>query len=98
MAVAVQEHLKERGVQTRYIEPGAPWQNAYPESTGSRLRDELLDRELFTSRIEAQVLCEDYQRIHNTERPQSALGYKPPVTFAANYQPATTPNQVPALN
>lgn len=86
MAEAVKTHLRDLDVDTRYIEPGAPWQNGFIESTGSRLRDELLDRELFTTRLEAQVLCERYRRFYNEERPHSALDYQTPVAFAAGLE------------
>ncbi len=60
IARAIRRHLSESGVDTLYIEPGAPWQNAYSESFNSRFRDELLDRELFTSLIEARYVSEEY--------------------------------------
>ena len=65
-------NLQKLDVDTRYIEPGAPCQNGFIESTGSRLRDELLDRELCTTRLEAEVLCEQYRRFYDEERPHSA--------------------------
>jgi transposase InsO family protein len=83
MAEVVKTHLRDLDVDTRYIEPGAPWQNGFIESMGSRLRDELLDRELFTTRLEAQVLCERYRRFYNEE---SALDYQTPVAFAAGLE------------
>ena len=97
MAQAVQKHLKKRGVAIRYIEPGAPWQNSYIESFNSRLCDELLDRELFTSRLEAQVLCDAYRTFHNEEHPHSALGYTPPAVYAASLPPTTPTTHSPIL-
>ena len=96
IARAVKEWLAASGVATLYIEPGAPWQNAYSESFNSRLRDELLDRELFTSLTEAQVLVEEYRRSYNTERPHSALGYQTPAAFriAAQQQLTSSVSQV----
>jgi transposase InsO family protein len=95
VAHAVREYLKSQAVDTRYIEPGAPWQNAYVESFNSKLRDELLDRELFTTTLEAQVLGEQYRNYYNTERPHSALDYQPPAAFAAGH--IDNPNLEPAL-
>jgi transposase InsO family protein len=95
VARAVREYLKSQAVDTRYIEPGAPWQNAYVESFNSKLRDELLDRELFTTTLEAQVLGEQYRNYYNTERPHSALDYQPPAAFAAGH--IDNPNLEPAL-
>ena len=66
------------GSKTAYIEPGSPWENGYCESFNARLRDELLNGEIFYSLKEAQIVIEQWWRHYNTERPQSALGYKPP--------------------
>ncbi len=82
IAEAVKGWLTEAGVGTLYIEPGSPWENGYCESFNSRLRDELLDRELFTSLIEAKVIVEEYRQHYNRRRPHSALGYRTPVEFA----------------
>ena len=68
---------------TSYIDPGAPWQNAFVESFHSRVRDELLNLELFACLAEAQVVIEDWRVDYNTQRPHSALGRKPPAVFAA---------------
>jgi putative transposase len=67
---------------TSYIEPGAPWQNPYVESFGSRLRDELLAVEAFSSLLEARVLVEDWRIEYNIVRPHSALGYLTPTDYA----------------
>lgn len=83
IAKAVRGWLARSGVRTLYIEPGSPWQNAYSESFNSRFRDELLDRELFTSEAEAQLLTEQYRVEYNHVRPHSALGYLTPAEFAA---------------
>jgi len=69
-------------VKTLFIEPGSPWENGYVESFNSRLRDELLDREIFTTLLEARVLIENWKRTYNTVRPHSSLGYKPPAPEA----------------
>lgn len=83
VAAALKEWLALSGVKTLYIEPGAPWENAYSETFISRLRDELLDRELFVNLKEAQVLLEDYREHYNHHRPHGALGYLTPAEFAA---------------
>jgi putative transposase len=83
IAAAVKEWLAVSGVKTLYIEPGSPWENAYSETFISRLRDELLDRELFVNLKEAQVLLEDYRDHYNHHRPHGALGYLTPAEFAA---------------
>ena len=83
IAHAIRRWLEEAGVATLYIEPGAPWENAYCESFNSRLRDELLDRELFGSLQEAKVLAEDYRLEYNHHRPHSSLDYLTPAAFAA---------------
>jgi transposase InsO family protein len=82
IARAVREWLASERIATLYIEPGSPWQNAYSESFNSRFRDEFLDRELFDSLTEAQVLGGGYRREHNERRPHSALGYRTPREFA----------------
>jgi putative transposase len=71
-----------------YIEPGSPWQNPYVESFGSRIRDELLAVELFSSLAEAQVLVEDWRRDYNHHRPHSALGMMTPIAFSVGYRTA----------
>jgi len=93
IAEAIRTWLKNVGVDTLYIEPGAPWQNAYSESFNTRLRDELLDMETFTTLLEARVLTDDYKLAYNHSRPHSALDYLTPAAFAASCQPAA--NTVP---
>jgi transposase InsO family protein len=83
IAGAVKEWVAKSGVGTLYIEPGSPWENAYSESFNSRLTDEVLDREVFSSLPEAQVLLAEYRRQYNEERPHSSLGYVAPAVFAA---------------
>ena len=81
-ANALRDWCRFTGAGTSYIEPGAPWQNPYVESFGSRLRDELLTVEAFSSLLEAQVLVEDWRIEYNTLRPHSALGYLTPTDYA----------------
>ena len=83
IAKAVREWLAESGVATLYVEPGSPWENGYCESFNSRLRDELLNREVFMDLREAKVVVEDYRLDYNHRRPHSALGYRTPASFAA---------------
>jgi transposase InsO family protein len=83
IAEAIKGWLAASGVKTLYIEPGAPWENAYSETFISRLRDELLDREVFANLKEAKVLAKDYRDHYNHHRPHGALGYLTPAEFAA---------------
>lgn len=83
VARAVRRWLAASGVGTLYIEPGAPWENAYSETFISRMRDELLDREIFANLKEAQVLAGDYREHYNCRRPHGALSYLTPAEFAA---------------
>lgn len=83
IAQALRSWLQKSGVETLYIEPGSPWENAYSESFNSRLRDECLNREVFESLAEAKVLTEDHRLEYNHRRPHSALGYRTPAAYAA---------------
>ena len=78
VAINVREWLGRIGVKTLYIEPGSPWENGYCESLNSKLRDELLNGEIFTTMREAQVPIENWRRHYNAIRPHSSLGYRPP--------------------
>jgi transposase InsO family protein len=82
IAEAIKCWLATSGVGTLYIEPGAPWENAYSETFISRLRDELLNREVFANLKEAQVLAGDYREHYNHHRPHGSLGYLTPMEFA----------------
>ena len=77
-AKAVRQWLQRVGVQTLFIEPGSPWENGYVESFNGKLRDELLDRELFATLWEVHVLVERWRRHYNQIRPHRALGLRPP--------------------
>jgi len=74
----VREWLKRIGVRTLFIEPGSPWENGYNESFNGKLRDELLNREIFYNLKEAQVMIENWRNEYNTIRPHSSLNYRPP--------------------
>ena len=78
VAKAVQEWITAVGAKTAYIEPGSPWENGYVESFNARLRDELLNGEIFYTLREAQIIIESWRRHYNTIRPHASLGYKPP--------------------
>ncbi|MEO0525558.1 MAG: IS3 family transposase [Pseudomonadota bacterium] len=78
IAKALREWLEYVGVQTLFIEPGSPWENGYNESFNGKLRDELLNGEIFYTLREAQVLIENWRLHYNTIRPHSSLGYQPP--------------------
>lgn len=75
---AVRSWLTEVGVKTLFIEPGSPWENGYIESFNGKLRDELLNREVFETLLEAKTLVEWWKREYNEIRPHSSLGYRPP--------------------
>jgi transposase InsO family protein len=66
------------GAKTAYIERGSPWENGYIESFNARLRDELLEGEIFYSLREARIVIESWRRHYNTLRPHASLRYKPP--------------------
>jgi len=61
-AKAVRYWLHRLNVQTLFIEPGSPWENGYNESFNGKLRDELLNGEIFTTLLEAQVLIENWRQ------------------------------------
>ena len=78
VAKAVQEWIGAVGAKTAYIAPGSPWENGFIESFNARLRDELLDGEIFYTLAEAKIIVESWRRHFNTVRPHGSLGYKPP--------------------
>ena len=90
-----EDWLDRVGVRTLYIEPGSPWENGYIESFNGKLRDELLEREIFDTLLEAKVLIERWRREYNTIRPHSCVGLSAPGTgsdsamvFRFRYAPA----------
>ncbi len=88
---AVREWLGGVGVKTLYIEPGSPWKNWYVESTGGKLRDELLGPEVLYTLLEVRVLAEEYRQTYNRVRPHNFPGHKPPtpeVLMPAGPRPA----------
>nr|WP_319947754.1 IS3 family transposase [uncultured Shimia sp.] len=82
IAEAVRDWIKAVGAKTAYIEPGSPWENGFCESFNGRMRDELLNGEIFYSLREAQIIIERWRNHYNTKRPHSALGYRPPAPEA----------------
>jgi putative transposase len=78
IAKAVRAWIAAVGATAAYIEPGSPWENGYCESFNSKFRDELLDGEVFYSLAEAKVVIESWRQHYNSNRPHSALGYRPP--------------------
>jgi len=79
IAKELRKWLKRVGVKTAYIEPGSPWENGYIESFNGKLRDELLNGEIFDTILEARVLTEMWRNHYNKIRPHSSLNFSPPV-------------------
>ena len=82
VAKAVRAWLVRLEVGTLFIEPGSPWENGYIESFNGKLRDELLNGEIFYTVTEARTLIELWRRQYNQIRPHSSLGYRPPAPEA----------------
>ncbi len=96
IAKAVREWIVAVGAKTAFIEPGSPWENGYCESFNSKLRDELLNGEIFYSLKEAKVVIERWRRHYNTARPHSSLGYRPPAPEAVQWPPPLSGPASPA--
>ena len=90
VATALREWIAAVGSKTAYIEPGSPWENGYCESFNGKLRDELLNGEIFYTLNEAKIVIEAWRRHYNTVRPHSSLGYRPPAPEAIVW-PTTIP-------
>ena len=93
-AEAVRNWLDRIGVKTLFIQPGSPWENGYVESFNGNLRDVVLNREIFYTLTEAQILIERWRREYNQVRPHSSLGYRPPApeTVAAAHPHGGVPS------
>jgi len=78
VARAVQEWIAAVGAKTAYITPGSPWENGFIESFNARLRDELLDGEIFYTLREAKIVIESWRRHYNAVRPHASIGYQAP--------------------
>jgi len=98
VAKAVREWITAVGAKTAFIEPGSPWENGYCESFNSRLRDELLNGELFYSLAEARIIIEAWRQHYNTRRPHSSLGYRPPAPNAVLWPATPTRPAAPATS
>jgi len=103
VAQALRNWLAAVGSKTAYIMPGSPWENGYCESFNSKLRDELLNGEIFYTLKEAKIIIEGWRRHYNTIRPHSSLRYQPPAPEvlqwpASKHQPATPATQRLAPN
>ncbi len=98
VAKAVREWIVAVGAKTAFIEPGSPWENGYCESFNPKLRDELLNGELFYSLAEARIVIEGWRQHYNTRRPHSSLGYRPPAPAAAVWPAAQTQPASPATS
>lgn len=85
IAYALQDHLSKQGINTHYIKPGSPWEQPYVESFHDKLRDELLNREIFYSLKEAEVILESWRGEYNSERPHSSLAYQTPDEYAKEW-------------
>ncbi len=88
IAKKVRMFLSRMSVRPLFIEPGSPWENGYIESFNGKMRDELLDIEIFYSLKEVQILIEMWRKHYNTVRPHSSLGYRPPAPAAIVIQPS----------
>ena len=98
-AHTLRQWLKDLGVKTAHIEPGSPWENGYNESFNGKLRDELLNAELFYTLKEAQVLIEQWRNHYNHRRPHSSLGYRPPAPQTiVSTRPLPLPDNHPQLS
>jgi putative transposase len=95
IAAEVKSWLQENGSAPHYIDPGCPWQNGFTESFHGKLRDELLDREVFASVAEAQARIGMHRLWYNEERPHSSLKYLPPAAFARAWRQEQAENKPP---
>ncbi len=95
IAQTVREWIAAVGAMTAFIEPGSPWENGCCESFNSKLRDELLDGEMFYILAEATIVIESWRQHYNTLRPHSSLGYRPPAPLVKQW-PAAPPSTVAA--
>ncbi|MFT5131348.1 MAG: putative transposase [Rhodothermales bacterium] len=81
IATAISAHLNKKQIGTIYV-----------ESFHSRLRDECLNREIFTHLLEVELVLSDFRQHYNDNRPHSALNYKAPASiFFGTRGPDATP-------
>jgi len=95
IAGKIKKWLRKNHVETLYIDPGSPWENGYIESFNGKLRDDVLNREVFYSVKEAKVIVENWRLEYNNHRPHSGLGYMTPAAFAAGCIPSASPTAQP---
>jgi putative transposase len=93
VSTAVQAWLKDNQVDTHYIDPSSPWQNAYSESFNSIFRTTCLDRWLFSSLTEARVVINQWLEEYNTVRPHGSLGGMNPEQFLQQWTQGNTIQQ-----
>lgn len=98
VATALREWIAAVGAKTAYIEPGSPWENGYIESFNGKLRDELLNGEIFYTLNEARIVIEAWRHHYNTVRPHSSLGYRPPAPEVIAWPTAKKVAFMPAPN
>lgn len=96
IAQALRDWLSAVGSNTAYIMPGSPWENGYCESFNSKLRDELLNGEIFYTLKEAKIVIETWRRHYNTIRPHSSLRYQPPAPEVLQWPAPQTQQATPA--
>jgi putative transposase len=87
VAKTVRHGLQRADVGTLLFAKGNPWDNGYVESAGGKLRDELLNRELFLSLDEARWVTDRWRLDYNHHRPHSSLEHQTPAAFAAGCVP-----------
>ncbi len=98
VAAALREWIAAVGAKTAYIEPGSPWENGYCEAFNGKLRDELLNGEIFYSLKEAKIMIESWRQHYNTVRPHSSLRYRPPAPQVIVQRAIPPLVQLPSLN
>lgn len=92
-AETVQTWLAKKSVGPAFIPPGQPWKNGFIESFHDKFRDECLQREWFSSLLDAQTVIDDWRLHYNTQRPHSSIKYKTPAEFAAQFNTQLQPAQ-----
>ena len=92
----LREWLTRIGAKTLFIAPGSPWENGYNESFNGKLRDALLNGEIFYTLKEAKVLIEEWRKTYNTIRPHSSLDYRSPAPEAVLTVPWSAEKQASA--
>lgn len=98
VATVLREWIAAVGAKTAYIEPGSPWENGYCESFNGKLRDELLNGEVFYTLNEAKIVIETWRQHYNTVRPHSSLGYRPPAPEVITWPTVKSVAPMPMLN